>query len=58
MAEAHDELSESAAIFRLAAEEVIRLETQVLPSADPAKRVFTYRKPNGVYALVTRGTSR
>ena len=52
-AEAVDELVESAEIFRLAAEEVKRLETQVLPSADPAKRVFTFRKPNGVYALIT-----
>ena len=25
----------------------------MLPSADPAKRVFTFRKPNGVYALIT-----
>jgi acyl-CoA reductase-like NAD-dependent aldehyde dehydrogenase len=53
VAEAVDELVESAEIFRLAAEEVKRLETQVLPSADPAKRVFTFRKPNGVYALIT-----
>jgi acyl-CoA reductase-like NAD-dependent aldehyde dehydrogenase len=53
VAEAVDELVESAEIFRLAAEEVKRLETHVLPSADPAKRVFTFRKPNGVYALIT-----
>ncbi|MGK2947769.1 MAG: aldehyde dehydrogenase family protein [Acidimicrobiales bacterium] len=53
VAEAIDELVESAEIFRLAAEEVKRLETHVLPSADPAKRVFTFRKPNGVYALIT-----
>lgn len=52
-AEAADELVESAEIFRLAAEEVKRLSSEVLPSADPAKRVFTFRKPNGVYALIT-----
>jgi len=52
-AEAHDEVTESAEIFRLAAEEVKRLSTEVLPSADPNKRVFTFRKPNGVYALIT-----
>lgn len=52
-AEAEDELAESAEIFRLAAEEIKRLETHVLPSVDPNKRVFTHRKPNGVYALVT-----
>ena len=37
----------------MAAEEIKRLETHVLPSVDPRKRVFTHRKPNGVYALVT-----
>ena len=52
-AEAVDELAESADIFRLAAEEIKRLETHVLPSVDPRKHVFTHRKPNGVYALVT-----
>ncbi len=52
-AEAADELAESAEIFRLAAEEIKRLETHVLPSVDPRKRVFTHRKPNGVYALIT-----
>ncbi len=52
-AEAVDELAEAADIFRLAAEEIKRLETHVLPSVDPRKRVFTHRKPNGVYALVT-----
>ena len=49
-AEAVDELAESADIFRLAAEEIKRLETHVRPSVDPNKRVFTHRKPNGVYA--------
>ncbi len=52
-AEAVDELAESADIFRLAAEDVKRLETSVMPSADPNKRVFTHRKPNGVYVLIT-----
>ena len=52
-AEAVDELAESADIFRLAAEEIKWLETHVLPSVDPRKPVFTYRKPNGVYALIT-----
>ena len=52
-AEAVDELAESTDIFRLAAEEIKRLETHVLPSVDPNKRVFTYRKPNGVCALIT-----
>jgi acyl-CoA reductase-like NAD-dependent aldehyde dehydrogenase len=53
IAEAMDEVTESAEIFRLSAEEAIRLDTQVLASADRDKRVFTHRKPNGVYALIT-----
>jgi acyl-CoA reductase-like NAD-dependent aldehyde dehydrogenase len=51
--EATDEVAESAEIFRWAAEEVKRLETPVLPGADPDKKVLTFRKPNGVYALIT-----
>ena len=51
--EARDEVAESAEIFRWAAEEVKRLETPNLPGADPNKMVMTFRKPNGVYALIT-----
>jgi len=51
--EARDEVAESAEIFRWAAEEVKRLETPSLPGADPDKIVMTFRKPNGVYALIT-----
>ncbi len=52
-AEATDELAEVADVFRLAAEEVKRLETHVMPSIEAGKRVFTHRKPVGVYALIT-----
>ncbi|KAA0233553.1 MAG: Glutarate-semialdehyde dehydrogenase DavD [Acidimicrobiales bacterium] len=51
--EATDEVAESADIFRWAAEEAKRLETPALPGADPNKVVLTFRKPNGVYALIT-----
>jgi len=51
--EARDEVAESAEIFRWAAEEVKRLETPNLPGADPNKLVMTFRKPNGVYTLIT-----
>jgi len=53
VAETRDELVESAEIFRLAAEETKRLETHVMPSIERTKRVFTHRKPVGVYALLT-----
>ena len=47
------EIEESAENFRVAAEDVKRLTTEVLPSEDPNKKMFTFRKPNGVYALIT-----
>jgi succinate-semialdehyde dehydrogenase/glutarate-semialdehyde dehydrogenase len=53
VAETRHELAEVAEIFRLAAEETKRLETAVMPSIERTKRVFTHRKPVGVYALVT-----
>lgn len=52
-AESLGEVEESADIFRWAAEEVKRLETPMLPGADPNKKVLTFRKPNGVYTLIT-----
>ncbi len=51
--EAMGEIEESADIFRWSAEEAKRLETPSLPGADPNKLVLTFRKPNGVYALIT-----
>lgn len=51
--EARGEIEESAEIFRWAAEEVKRLETPVLPGADPHKKVLTFRRANGVYACIT-----
>jgi acyl-CoA reductase-like NAD-dependent aldehyde dehydrogenase len=52
-AEAVPEIEESAENFRIAAEDVRRLTTEVLPSEDPNKKMFTFRKPNGVYAVIT-----
>jgi succinate-semialdehyde dehydrogenase/glutarate-semialdehyde dehydrogenase len=39
--------------FHNAAEQVKWLETSVIPVEDPRKRVFSFRQPRGVYALVT-----
>jgi succinate-semialdehyde dehydrogenase/glutarate-semialdehyde dehydrogenase len=52
-AEAVPEIEETAENFRLAAEDVKRLETAVIPSQDVNKRILTFRKPNGVYAAIT-----
>src|ERR671918_2936429 len=52
-AEAVPEIEESAENFHIAAEDVKRLTTEVLPSEDPNKKMFTFRKPNGVYAVIS-----
>lgn len=39
--------------FHNAAEQVKWLETSVIPTEDPHKRVFSFRQPRGVYAVVT-----
>jgi succinate-semialdehyde dehydrogenase/glutarate-semialdehyde dehydrogenase len=52
-AEALPDIDETAENFRIAAEDVKRMETAVIPSQDPSKRILTFRKPNGVYAVVT-----
>jgi acyl-CoA reductase-like NAD-dependent aldehyde dehydrogenase len=52
-AEALPDVEETAENFRVAAEDVKRLNSEVLPSQDANKRILTFRKPNGVYACIT-----
>jgi acyl-CoA reductase-like NAD-dependent aldehyde dehydrogenase len=51
--EALPEVLETALNFQLAAEDVVRQETPIIPMRDPAKRVLTFREPFGVMAVVT-----
>jgi succinate-semialdehyde dehydrogenase/glutarate-semialdehyde dehydrogenase len=51
--EASDEISFAAQLFRDAAEYISKLETSLLPSADPGKRIFTLRQPHGVVGVLT-----
>jgi succinate-semialdehyde dehydrogenase/glutarate-semialdehyde dehydrogenase len=51
--EALPDIDETAENFRIAGEDVKRMETAIIPSQDPAKRILTFRKPNGVYAAIT-----
>jgi succinate-semialdehyde dehydrogenase/glutarate-semialdehyde dehydrogenase len=51
--EAIPDIEETAENFRIAAEDVKRLESAVIPSQDANKRILTFRKPNGVYAGIT-----
>jgi acyl-CoA reductase-like NAD-dependent aldehyde dehydrogenase len=53
LGEALPDIDETAENFRIAAEDVKRMETAVIPSQDPNKRILTFRKPNGVYAAIT-----
>jgi succinate-semialdehyde dehydrogenase/glutarate-semialdehyde dehydrogenase len=53
LAEALPDIDETAENFRIAAEDVKRMETAVIPSRDTNKRILTFRKPNGVYAAIT-----
>jgi acyl-CoA reductase-like NAD-dependent aldehyde dehydrogenase len=52
-AEALGDIDETAENFRIAAEDVKRMETAIVPSQDAGKRILTFRKPNGVYAAIT-----
>lgn len=51
--EALSDIDETAENFRIAAEDVKRMETAIIPSQDVNKRILTFRKPNGVYAAIT-----
>jgi acyl-CoA reductase-like NAD-dependent aldehyde dehydrogenase len=52
-AEALGEVGEAIEYFRIAAEDIKRLETNVIPSMARNKLVFTLRVARGVYAVIT-----
>ena len=52
-AEALADIDETAQNLRIAAEDVKRMESPIIPSQDVNKRILTFRKPNGVYAAIT-----
>src|SRR6202047_301396 len=47
------EVGEAIEYFRIAAEDIKRLETNVIPSMSKNKLVFTLRVPRGVYGVIT-----
>jgi succinate-semialdehyde dehydrogenase/glutarate-semialdehyde dehydrogenase len=53
LAESRGEVASAAAGFRLAAAEGRRLTGQTVPVADPNKRVLNFRRPTGVWAVIT-----
>src|SRR3981081_2191190 len=52
VAEALGEVDEAAEYFRIAAEDLKRLEGRVLPSASPSKLVLARHYPRGVYGKI------
>src|SRR6266446_398858 len=52
-AEAVGEVAEAVEYFRIAAEDLKRLEGRVLPSASPSKLVLARHYPRGVYGIIT-----
>jgi acyl-CoA reductase-like NAD-dependent aldehyde dehydrogenase len=52
-AEAHDEVEELVAYFEMAAADAERMEGLIPPSVDAGKRVFVYRVPRGVAAVIS-----
>ncbi len=52
-AESVDDIAEANQYFRNAAEDVKRLGGDVIPTSDRNKRMFTFRRPVGVWAAIT-----
>src|ERR1700723_33230 len=52
-AEALPEVEETAENFRIAAEDVKRLETPIIPARDPNKRLFTFKVAIGTWGIIT-----
>lgn len=52
-AEAIPCVQESAENFRIAAEDIKRLESPIIPSRDGNKRILTFYRPHGVWTVIT-----
>ena len=53
LSEALPEVEETAENFRIAAEDVKRLESPIIPARDPNKRFFTFKVAIGTWAIIT-----
>jgi succinate-semialdehyde dehydrogenase/glutarate-semialdehyde dehydrogenase len=51
--EALGEIDAAVSMWRDAGEIIKHMNTEVLPSSDPNKRIFTIRQPHGVYGVIT-----
>ncbi len=53
LAESVADVNEAAELFHLHAEDLMRLNGETLPVRDPAKRMLTFRRPIGTWAIIT-----
>jgi acyl-CoA reductase-like NAD-dependent aldehyde dehydrogenase len=53
LAEARIEIEVAADMFEAAAEDIKRIEGEILPSSDPTRRIFVDRVPIGVVGVIT-----
>jgi acyl-CoA reductase-like NAD-dependent aldehyde dehydrogenase len=53
LAESLADIDEAATLFHLHAEDAVRLTGETIPSTDPGKRMWTFYKPVGTWAIIT-----
>src|SRR5215469_6945154 len=53
LAESVADVTETAELFRLHAEDAVRLHGETLPSRDSSKRMFTFHRAVGVWGIIT-----
>jgi succinate-semialdehyde dehydrogenase/glutarate-semialdehyde dehydrogenase len=51
--ESRDDIAEAATLFHLHAEDAVRLTGETLPSTDARKRMWTFYRPVGTWAIIT-----
>ncbi|MBW8484280.1 aldehyde dehydrogenase family protein [Actinomadura parmotrematis] len=53
LAESVADIEEAAKLFHLHAEDAVRLHGETMPSTDSRKRMFTFHRPVGTWAIIT-----
>jgi len=51
--ESRDDIAEAATLFHLHAEDAVRLTGETIPSTDASKRMWTFYRPVGTWAIIT-----
>ena len=51
--ESRDDIAEAATLFHLHAEDAVRLTGETIPSTDATKRMWTFYRPVGTWAIIT-----